>query len=93
MLSVIPLLANASIVGYVDASLANTSVAGTGGAVHALQALTGGPTIEAGFVNAHDTTGAYSLLLPAGSPAKLAYAAGATTFAFAAAAADVAAPG
>ena len=93
MLSVIPLLAISNIVGYVDASLANTSVTGTGGAVHALQALTGGPTIEAGFVNAHDTTGAYSLLLPAGSPAKLAYAAGATTFAFAAAAADVAAPG
>ena len=71
----------------------NTSVAATGGAVRALQALTGGPTIEAGFVNANDTTGAYSLLLPAGAPAKLAYAAGATTFTFAAAAADIAAPG
>ena len=71
----------------------NTSVAATGGAVRALQALTGGPTIEAGFVNANDTTGAYSLLLPAGAPAKLAYAAGATAFAFAAAAADIAAPG
>ena len=65
-----------------------TSSANTGGSVRATQALTGGPTIEVGYVNADNTTGAYSLTLPAGAPAKLAYAAGATTFAFASDAAD-----
>ena len=61
---------------------------GADGAVLARQSLTGGPTIEVGYVNADNTTGAYSLTLPAGAPAKLAYAAGATTFAFASDAAD-----
>ena len=65
-----------------------TSSANTGGSVRATQALTGGPTIEVGYVNADNTTGAYSLTLPAGAPAKLAYAAGATTFAFASDAAN-----
>jgi hypothetical protein len=61
----------------------NASLANTNGAVRATQTLTGGPVIEAGYANADASTGAYSLTLPAGAPAKLAYAAGATTFAFA----------
>jgi len=55
--------------------------AGNGGAVRATQALTSGPTIEVGY-SAADSTGAYSMNLPAGAPAKLPYVAGATTFAF-----------
>jgi hypothetical protein len=67
--------------------------AGNAGAVRALQALTNGPTIEVGFVNADATTGAYGLTLPAGAPVKAPYSPGATTFAFAADPADVATPG
>jgi hypothetical protein len=52
--------------------------------VRATQSFTGGPTIEAGSTNAASATGAYSLTLPTGAPAKLAYAAGATTFNFSA---------
>ncbi len=64
-----------------------------GGAVRATQSLTAGPTIEVGYANANAVSGIYSMNLPAGAPAKLVYAAGATTFAFAADAADIAAPG
>ena len=67
--------------------------AGNAGAVRALQALTNGPTIEVGFVNADATTGGYSLTLPAGAPVKAPYTPGATTFAFAADPVDVASPG
>jgi len=56
--------------------------ANTGAAVRATQALSAGPTIEVGYSAADASTGAYSMTLPAGAPAKLAYAAGATTFAF-----------
>ena len=66
----------------------NGSLVDTGGAVRALQPLTGGPTIEAGAAMADDDTGVYSLMLPAGAPGKLAYVAGATTFPFVANAAD-----
>ena len=61
----------------------NGSPANTNGAVRATQTLTGGPTIEVGYAAANATTGAYGMTLPAGAPAKLAYASGATTFAFA----------
>jgi hypothetical protein len=56
--------------------------ANTGAAVRAMQVLSAGPTIEVGYSAADASTGAYSMTLPAGAPAKLAYAAGATTFAF-----------
>ncbi len=59
------------------------SSANNGGVVRATQTLTGGPTIETASVNVDDLDGSYSLLLPAGAPLKLAYAAGATTFTFA----------
>ena len=58
------------------------SAANTGASVRATQTLSGGPTIEAGYNGADATTGAYSMTLPAGAPARLAYAAGATTFTF-----------
>lgn len=58
------------------------NAANTGGAVRAMQAFSGGPTIEAGYSAANDSTGSYSMLLPADAPVKLAYSAGATTFAF-----------
>lgn len=56
--------------------------ADTGAAVRATQALSAGPTIEAGYSAANAISGAYGMTLPAGAPARLAYAAGATTFAF-----------
>jgi hypothetical protein len=58
------------------------SVLNTEAAVRATQTFSGGPTIEVGYSAANATTGAYGMTLPAGAPARLAYAAGATTFAF-----------
>jgi hypothetical protein len=58
------------------------NAANTGASVRATQALSAGPTIEVGFSGANVVTGAYSMTLPAGAPARLAYAAGAATFAF-----------
>jgi hypothetical protein len=60
----------------------NGGTTDTGGAVRATQSFTGGPTIEVGSANAASATGAYSLTLPTGAPAKLGYAAGATAFNF-----------
>ena len=60
----------------------NASPADTGGAVRATQTLTAGPTIEVGYANANAVSGSYSLTLPAGAPAKVAYVVGATTFTF-----------
>ena len=59
------------------------SAADTDAAVRATQTFSGGPTIEVGYSAADAVTGAYGMTLPTGAPAKLAYAAGATTFAFA----------
>jgi hypothetical protein len=61
---------------------------GNGGAVRATQTLTSGPTIEVAYVNAEALSGSYSLTLPSDAPAKVPYAAGATTFTFTASAAD-----
>ena len=61
----------------------NASVANTNASVSATQALSGGPTIEVGHANADVVTGAYSMSLPAGTPVKTAYVAGATSFSFA----------
>ena len=54
----------------------------TGAGVRATQTLSGGPTIEVGYSSADANSGAYGMTLPADAPAKLAYAAGAITFAF-----------
>ena len=80
-----------SVISYV-ASGTITPV-GNGGSVRALQPLTNGPILEVGFANAIADTGAYGMTLPAGAPVKLAYTAGATTFAFAADPADNVVPG
>jgi Domain of unknown function (DUF4382) len=61
---------------------------GNGGAVRATQTLTAGPTIEVAYVNADALSGNYSLTLPSAAPAKVPYAAGATTFTFTDTAAD-----
>jgi len=58
------------------------SAADTNAAVRATQTFSGGPTIEVGYSAADAVTGAYSMTLPVGASGKLAYAAGATTFAF-----------
>ena len=60
----------------------------TGGSVRVTQALTGGPTVEVGSVNALSNNGSYSVTLPAGAPVRLGYLAGAQTFSFAADAAS-----
>jgi hypothetical protein len=60
----------------------NASVVDTGGAVHAVQSLTGGPSVEVGSANALSNNGSYSLTLPAGAPVKLAYSVAATSFPF-----------
>ena len=58
------------------------SATDTDAAVRAMQSLNGGPTIETGYSAADAVTGVYRMTLPAGAPARLAYAAGATTFEF-----------
>lgn len=58
------------------------AVLDTGASLRALQTLSGGPTIEVGYAAADASTGAYSMRLPTGAPARLAYVQGATTFAF-----------
>lgn len=60
----------------------NGSVADTMGSVRAQQALTGGPTIEVGYSAADALSGGYSMTLPTAAPARIGYAAGATTFLF-----------
>jgi hypothetical protein len=62
----------------------NGSAANTGAAVRAQQLLTGGPTIEVGYSAADATTGVYAMTMPTGAPARIAYAAGAMSFAFSA---------
>ncbi|MES2959008.1 MAG: DUF4382 domain-containing protein [Pseudomonadota bacterium] len=62
---------------------AGGNAANTGASVRALQTLSAGPTIEVGYSAANAVTGAYSMTLPVGAPARLAYAAGALTFTFA----------
>ena len=61
----------------------NGSLMNTNGAVRATQNFTGGPVVETSYAGVDATTGRYSMTLPADAPVKVAYAAGATTFAFA----------
>ncbi len=83
-----------STVARVDTPLSATSAAvggtvskggssvDTGGTVRALQSFSGGPTVEVAATNAQSTDGAWSLTLPQGAAVRLAYSAGATSFAF-----------
>lgn len=68
----------------------NGSPVDTQAAVRATQRFAGGPTVEVGYSGADSISGAYGITLPTSAPTKLAYAAGATTFAFAS---DMAAAG
>lgn len=70
------------------ASAASAAASGTvtpsaDAAVRALQILTGGTKMEVGYVGVDATTGAYSMTLPTGAPASVAYAASAASFTFA----------
>jgi hypothetical protein len=55
-------------------------------AIRALQAVAGGPTIQAAATLADAASGAYSMTLPTAAPASVAYAASAGAFSFASAA-------
>jgi hypothetical protein len=55
-------------------------------AIRALQAVAGGPTIQAATTFADGASGAYSMTLPTAAPASVAYAASAAAFMFASAA-------
>jgi hypothetical protein len=52
----------------------NGSAAQSDGVVRALQSFTNGPTIEVGSTPVDDASGTYELVLPAGAPARTAYA-------------------
>ena len=66
----------------------NGQAANTAGSVRALQGLSGGPSVEAGFAQTDATTGRYAMQLPTAAPVRLAYQAGATSFVWAPSASD-----
>lgn len=81
-----PVSSMADVAGTVTASAvagsSTTSVAVTDADVRALQALTGGPTIELASRAVDATNGTYSMRLPLAAPLKGTYAAGAATATF-----------
>ncbi|CAM4186169.1 carboxypeptidase regulatory-like domain-containing protein [Roseateles saccharophilus] len=66
------------------------STANTGGSVRAVQALTGGPSVEVAFANADAASGAYSMRLPLAAPVLTPYAAMPTSFTWTSTPADAA---
>lgn len=78
----LPILPPAStaqaVSGTVSVGSGPNSTVDTGGVVHALQLLTGGPTIEVASANARSDDGVYTMALPLGAPVRAPYAAGAT---------------
>ena len=78
-----PVSAMADVAGTVNATsvsgTATTTTALTTANVRALQALTGGPTIEVANRPVDGTLGSYALRLPVAAPVKASYAAGTTT--------------
>lgn len=66
------------------------ATANTEGSVRALQTLTGGPTVEVGYVNADSVSGAYALRLPLAAPVLTPYAAAPATIAWTSTPADAA---
>ncbi len=66
------------------------STANTEGTVRALQALTGGPSVEVAFANADSASGAYSMRLPLAAPVLTPYAAAPTAFTWTSTPADAA---
>lgn len=66
------------------------STANTEGSVRALQALTGGPSVEVAFANADAASGAYSMRLPLAAPVLTPYMASPTSFTWTSTPADAA---
>jgi hypothetical protein len=64
----------------------NPALASIDATIRAMQAVSGGPTIEAASVVADAASGAYSVTLPTAAPASVAYAASAVAFSYASAA-------
>lgn len=81
-----PVSSMADVTGTVTATTVagstTTSVAVTDADVRALQALTGGPTIEVATRGVDATNGTYSMRLPLAAPLKGTYAAGTATATF-----------
>jgi hypothetical protein len=72
----------ADVTGSLTASSTSTITPLTDATVQALQALTGGPTIELGNQPVDSTLGTYHFRLPSGAPVKAAFSSGSTlTFA------------
>lgn len=65
-----------------SAAVAGTVTPSTEAAVRALQTLTAGTTMEVGYAGADANSGAYSMTLPLGAPASVAYAASAPSINF-----------
>jgi hypothetical protein len=78
---VTPVSAMADVTGGVTAVSGASSVAVTDASARALQALTGGPTIEVAKQPADATLGTYRFHLPVAAPVKAAYATTGLTFA------------
>jgi hypothetical protein len=76
-----PASAMADVTGAVTAVSGSSTVAVTDASARALQALTGGPTIEMGKQPVDATTGSYRFHLPVAAPVKAAYAGTGLTFA------------
>lgn len=79
---------NTSALGILPPVATTRAVSGTvtpaTATVRALQALTGGPTIEAAWLPVDATTGAFTAALPIEAPVRTAYVANPTSLAFAA---------
>jgi hypothetical protein len=78
---VTPASTMADVTGAVTAVSGTSTVAVTDASARALQALTGGPTIEVAKQAADATAGSYRFHLPVAAPVKAAYAATGLTFA------------
>jgi Domain of unknown function (DUF4382) len=66
--------------------MVNPAPASIDASIRALQAVAGGPTIQAAATVADAASGVYSMMLPTAAPASVAYAASAAAFSFAPAA-------
>jgi hypothetical protein len=82
-----PTTVNSASVPIVPPSATTRSVSGTvtpaTATVRALQAFTGGPTVEVAWGSVDATTGAFGFTLPIGAPVKTSYVANPVSLAFA----------
>lgn len=79
--------ASAAVSGTVKLAGSTTN---TEGSVRAVQALTGGPSVEVAFANADAMSGAYAMRLPLAAPVLVPYMASATSFVWSSTPADAA---